>query len=103
MLHPYRVLKHTIKSGNIETAYFHTLREAHKACLPNPNTSCCHLLFNGLQEKLENNEDLIRVTCYVDTIYWIESLIGKSEPFLLPHVPYLKIECGCHCNKSIPE
>ena len=96
MLYPYRVLKQNFSLATVEKQYFHTLIDAYKACIPAPD-SCCRLLYNGLQGKLEDGETLIRVTCYVDTIFWIESLLGKSEPFLLPDLPRSKIECGCHC------
>lgn len=96
MLYPYRVLKQNFSLGNIEKIYCHTLIDAYRACIPEPD-SCCRILFRGLEEKLDNGETLIKVTCYVDTVFWIERLLGKSEPFLLPDLPSSKIECGCHC------
>ena len=96
MLYPYRVLKQSFSQALVEKTYFHTLRDAYKACIPEPDT-CCRLLYNGLEEKLDNGETLVKVTCYTDTVYWVESLLRKSEPYLLPELPRSKIECGCHC------
>jgi len=96
MLYPYRVLKQNFSLGTVEKIYFHTLSDAYKGCIPSPD-SCCRLLFRGLEEKLNNMETLVRVTCYVDTVFWIENLHGRAEPFLLPELPRSKIECGCHC------
>ena len=95
MLYPYRVLKQNLNLKTLEKTYVHTLREAYMACIPEPNSSC-RLLFNGLEQKLDNGETLIRVTCYIDTVFWIEQLIGKAEPFLLPELPWSKIDCACH-------
>jgi len=95
MLYPYRVLKQTLSSHSVDKMYFHTLRDAYKACIPEPD-SCCRLLYNGLEDSLENGETLVRVTCYLDTVFWIESLIGKTEPFLLPELSWSKIECMSH-------
>lgn len=96
MLYLYRVLKQNFTLGSVEKSYFYTLRDAYKACIPEPY-SCCRLLFNGLEEKLDNKETLIRVTCYLHTVFWIESLSEKPDPFLLPDLPTSKIDCGCHC------
>jgi hypothetical protein len=96
MLHPYRVLKQNFSLNKVERTYFYTLIDAYKACIPEPDC-CCRLLFNGLQEKMDNKESLVKVTCYIDSVYWIECLIGKAEPFLLPDLPSSKIDCGCHC------
>ena len=45
-------------------------------------------------EKLNNGEDLIRVTCYPSIVYWLEKLIGKVQPVPIPELPS-KIDC-CH-------
>jgi hypothetical protein len=95
MLHPYRVLKQNLLLQTVEKTYYHTLIDAYKACIPAPD-SCCRLLYNGLEGKLEDGETLIRITCYVNTVFWIESLLGKSDIFLMPDLPRLKIDCSCH-------
>jgi hypothetical protein len=94
MLYPYRVLKHNLVNGTIELSYHTILRDAYRACLPDNKTHRCHLMLNGLEQKLKNGEDLIRVTCYPKVNYWIESLIGKAEPVPIPELAS-KIEC-CH-------
>jgi hypothetical protein len=93
MLYPYRVLKQDIVKNKLEVTYFTSLPNAHKACLPDSN-SVCHLMLNGVEDKLHERVDLIRVTCYTDRVYWIENLIGRIEPVDLPYLPS-KIEC-CH-------
>ena len=94
MLYPYRVLKQDIVSRSIEVSYYTILRDAYRACLPDSNTHRCHLMINGIQDKLNNGEDLIRVTCYPSVVYWLEKLTGKIHPVPIPELPS-KIDC-CH-------
>ena len=93
MLYPYRVLKQDIVKNKLEVTYFTTLLSAYKACSPDDN-SVCHLMLNGVEDRLRERVDLIRVTCYTDTVYWIENLIGRVEPVDIPLLPS-KIDC-CH-------
>uniref|UniRef100_A0A6C0AM84 Uncharacterized protein n=1 Tax=viral metagenome TaxID=1070528 RepID=A0A6C0AM84_9ZZZZ len=92
MLPQYRVIKQDITSSSIEYMYYTSLREAHKACLPNKELSKCHLMFNGLEAKIANGENLIRVTCYSTVVYWIELILGKDHS-IFPKLPS-KIECS---------
>ena len=94
MLYPYRVLRQDILTGLVEVTYYKTLIDAYHACLPDNTSHRCHLMISGIKDKLNEGEDLIRVTCYSKIVYWIESLIQKKDPVPIPELPS-KIEC-CH-------
>ena len=93
MLHPYRVLRQDITSSLVEATYYTTLIDAYRGCLPD-NTHHCHLMFNGVEDKLNDGEVLIRVTCYSKVVYWLECLMRKKLPVPIPVLPS-KIDC-CH-------
>lgn len=94
MLHQYRVLKHDLTSGVVEHTYYKVLIDAYRACIPDSTTHQCHRMINGIKEELQNGETLIRVTCYPTVIYWLESLVGKTDLGQIPDLAS-KIEC-CH-------
>jgi hypothetical protein len=102
MLYPYRVLNLDLTSGQISITYYHTLEASYKACITNYIHHCC-LLFYALEDMLQNNEGLVRVSCYTKGENWIESLAGKIQPYVLPDRLGTKIECNCHNNNSIPD
>jgi hypothetical protein len=94
MVYQYRVLKQDISSGLVEASYYTSLRDAYRACLPDKNTHCCHLMLNGLEQSLKEGNELIRVTCYATVVYWLEHLLQKIDPLAIPVLPS-KIDC-CH-------
>lgn len=94
MLYPYRVLRQDTSIGLVEATYHTTLIDAYRDCLPDVTCHRCHLLINGIEHKLINGEELIRVTCYPKVVYWIESLMRKHLPAPIPELPS-KIDC-CH-------
>lgn len=94
MLYPYRVLRQDISLGSVEVAYYTILIDAYRGCLPDYTSHRCHLMINGIQDKLNDGEDLIRVTCYPKVVYWLECLMRKSLPAPIPVLPS-KIDC-CH-------
>jgi hypothetical protein len=94
MHYPYRVLKQDIITGLVEATYYTVLIDAYRACLPDYTTHRCHLMINGIYNKLNDGEDLIRVTCYPSVVYWLECLMLKNDPAPIPVLPS-KIDC-CH-------
>ena len=94
MLYPYRVLRQDVSIGIVEDIYYTTLIDAYRACIPDSTSHCCHLMFTGVNEKLNNGENLIRVTCYTTVVYWLERLLEKNDHAPIPELPS-KIEC-CH-------
>ena len=92
MLHPYRVLRQDIITGLVEATYYTTLIDAYRGCIPD-HTHRCHLMINGIQDKLNDGEDLIRVTCYPKLVFWLECLMRKNIPAPIPRLPS-KIDCG---------
>jgi hypothetical protein len=94
MPYQYRVLRQDIVSGLVEDTYYKILIDAYRACIPDNKTHECHVMINGIKEKLNSGETLIRVTCYPTVVYWLESLVGKIDLGPIPVLPS-KIEC-CH-------
>jgi hypothetical protein len=93
MLHPYRVLRQDIITGSVEATYYTTLIDAYRGCIPDHTSHRCHLMINGIQDKLNDGEDLIRVTCYPNLVYWLECLMRKNIPAPIPRLPS-KIDCS---------
>ena len=90
----FRLIKQSFFSegGSIEWTSYSSLTQSYKACLVNENV-CCRLLMNGLIDRIEEGQTLIRVICDTKVIYWIQVLTKGDEP--LPELPAIKIDC-CH-------
>ena len=89
----YRVIEQQEADGVFTYKEYENMRDAYRACVPADESMACRLLLNGVQTKLLNGEDMIRVTCNRGTIYWIQRIVNSNTP--LPLMNGLKIEC-CH-------
>ena len=89
----YRVIEQQEVDGALTYKEYDNMRDAYRACIPADESMSCRLLLNGVQTKLLNGDDVIRVTCNRGTIYWIQRIVNSNTP--LPLMNGLKIEC-CH-------
>jgi hypothetical protein len=91
----YRVIRQSYipTGGSIEWITYNSLSESYKACVLNKNV-CCRLLMNGVIDRIEEDQRLIRITCDIDTVYWIQVINSSDEP--LSPLPTIKDFCCNH-------
>ncbi len=58
---------------------YKNLLDAYKSCIMRDNDDSCRLLFNGLKERIENGETLIRIYCNKSESYWIQCITESNE------------------------
>jgi len=86
----YRVIK--MVDTKINTDIFTSLIEAYQACKLEDERQACRMLYNGVCERIDKGETLIRVTSTNNNEnYWIE-IIHAPLPALDPTA------CGCLKN-----
>jgi hypothetical protein len=91
----YRVIEQQEEDGTLIYKEYDNMRDAYRACIPADESMACRLLLNGVQGKIMNGDQVIRVTCNRGMIYWIQLIVNSNTP--LPLMNGLKIEC-CHTH-----
>jgi len=81
--------------GIVTQTFYQDLREAYKACIPANEQVSCRRMLNGVQSKFAEGDTIVRVSCNLGVITWIQKDVQEDDP--LPDLSGLKIEC-CECR-----